>query len=110
MPVEGIARLAMKLQVGEVELLGIIGIAPTTYRRRQTERRSLTAHETDRLLRVARVASQAERTFGNDAKARRWLNAHHLLLGARPLMLLATDAGAREVEDELLRIAFGDFS
>jgi putative toxin-antitoxin system antitoxin component (TIGR02293 family) len=110
MPIEGVARLATKLQVGEVELLRIVGIAPAKYRRRQTERRSLTAHETDRLLRVARVASQAERTFGNAAKATRWLNAEHALLGARPFVLLATDAGARDVEDELLRITFGDFS
>jgi putative toxin-antitoxin system antitoxin component (TIGR02293 family) len=70
----------------------------------------LSEAESDRALRVARIADEAERVFGDSDKARRWLSAGSHILGAKPLDLLATDAGAREVEAELIRIDFGDFS
>ena len=48
--------------------------------------------------------------FGDVGKARRWLSADNRILGGRPLDLLATDAGARDVEYELVRIDHGDLA
>ena len=56
------------------------------------------------------VARETERVFGDVAKARRWLSADNRILGGRPLDLLATDAGARDVEYELVRIDHGDLA
>lgn len=66
--------------------------------------------ESDRVLRIARVASEAERVFGDAAKAGRWLSSVCTILGAKPLDLLATDAGACDVEYELMRIDQGNFA
>lgn len=69
---------------------------------------SLTSDQSDRLIRVARVVAMAEDTFGNPEKAGLWLRRPtSALAGERPLDLLDTDEGAREVETLLGRIAHG---
>ena len=105
-----VGRLAEKLAVSEVVVLGVSDISERTFHRRKVHQEPLTEAESDRLLRIARVASEAERVFADKDKARRWLLADNRLWGVKPLDLLATDAGAREVELELVRIDFGDFA
>lgn len=105
-----IYRLASKLDVDKDLVLQISSIPARTFIRRQEGEKLLTATESDRVLRIARVAGEAERVFGNEEKAKRWLSKSNAVLGATPLELLATDAGAREVEAELTRIDWGDFS
>jgi putative toxin-antitoxin system antitoxin component (TIGR02293 family) len=69
---------------------------------------TLTAEQSDRLIRVARVLAIAEETFVNPDKARIWLRRPtDILDGERPLDLLDTEEGAREVETLLGRIAHG---
>lgn len=69
---------------------------------------TLTPEQSDRLVRVARVIADAEETFGSQAKAGLWLRRPSIALaGERPLELLDTDEGAREVETLLGRIAHG---
>ncbi|NYZ14517.1 DUF2384 domain-containing protein [Azospirillum sp. RWY-5-1] len=69
---------------------------------------SLTPEQSDRLMRVARVVALAEDTFGAQPKAAAWLRRPTTALGGeRPLDLLDTDEGAREVETLLGRIAHG---
>lgn len=69
---------------------------------------TLTAEQSDRLLRVARVLAIAEETFGDAKKAGTWLRRPTTpLAGERPLDLLDTDEGVREVETLLGRIAHG---
>jgi putative toxin-antitoxin system antitoxin component (TIGR02293 family) len=64
-----------------------------------------------RAIRVARVAELAEQTFGDRAKARRWLRKPKHALGyATPLAYLATEAGAQRVEQMLYRIDSGILS
>ena len=78
--------------------------------RRQRAQR-LTPEESDRLTRVARILGDAEETFGDPEKARRWLRKANRGLGGQvPLELLATEAGARLVEQVLLRISHGVFA
>jgi putative toxin-antitoxin system antitoxin component (TIGR02293 family) len=68
----------------------------------------LSPEQSDRLVRVLRVVSEAEATFGTREKAHRWLRlATTALAGRSPLELLDTDVGARRVELLLGRIAHG---
>jgi putative toxin-antitoxin system antitoxin component (TIGR02293 family) len=69
---------------------------------------TLTADQSDRLLRIARVLATADDTFGSVDKAGHWLRRPtQVLAGERPLDLLDTEEGAREVEALLGRIAHG---
>ena len=69
---------------------------------------TLTAEQSDRLVRVARVIATAEETFGSRETAGRWLRRPTTALaGERPLDLLDTDEGARAVETVLGRITHG---
>jgi len=110
LPSRAIGRLAAKLLVSPETVLYVSDISERTFQRRQAEHKPLTEAESDRVLRIARVASEAERVFGSGEKASRWLSTASRILGAKPLELLATDAGARDVEYELVRIDHGDFA
>jgi putative toxin-antitoxin system antitoxin component (TIGR02293 family) len=105
-----VGLLADRLDIEEKQLLDVSSIPKRTFHRRQQKAETLSATETDRVLRIARIASLATQVFGSDEKARRWLSKDNRMLGAMPLQMLATDAGAHEVEAELNRIEFGDFA
>lgn len=105
-----IDQLARKLEVAEVVVLDVSRIPARTFHRRQSENQPLTDTEADRVLRIARVASEAERVFGDARRARQWLTAPSAILGDVPLRLLSSDAGARDVEAELGRIDWGEFA
>lgn len=75
---------------------------------RKTRRESLTHDESDRAVRIARIASLAEEVFGDDAKASRWLRKIKTRFeGRSPLEMLRTEAGARLVEEMLLQLDYG---
>jgi putative toxin-antitoxin system antitoxin component (TIGR02293 family) len=78
---------------------------------RRKEERRLSASESDRLYRLARIAARAEEVLGASEEARRWLVAPNRALGSvAPLSLLDTDEGARQVEAILGRLEHGVFS
>jgi len=82
-----------------------------TLARRRAADEPLTIEETDKALRLARIAVQAERVFGEPEKAHRWLRkAKRELKGETPLAYLASEAGARVVEEMLHRIEHGIFA
>jgi putative toxin-antitoxin system antitoxin component (TIGR02293 family) len=93
-----------KLTPAEVDRV-VIPRKTLAYRRTQG---TLTADQSDRFVRVARIISLAEDTFANPTKAATWLRrATSALNGEKPLDLLDTEEGAREVETLLTRIAHG---
>ena len=58
---------------------------------------------------LARVTCAAIEAFGDEAKARRWLTSPNRALQQHmPLDLIASDAGAQAVTDELGRIDYGE--
>ena len=95
-----------------------------TLTKRRARRQPLSLEESNRLARVTRVLAAAVETFGGDPtapasdatreatrRAALWLRRPSPALdGETPLGLCTTDAGARIVEDELGRIAFGVFA
>lgn len=82
-----------------------------TLARRKAANERLTVEETDKALRLGRIAEQAEGVFGAADKAHRWLREpKRALQGKTPVAYLATEAGARVVEEMLVRIEYGMFA
>lgn len=86
-------------------------IPQRTLTHRKNRGEPLSAEESDRAVRLARVSALAERVFANHDKAWRWLRRPTPIFDARaPMELLATETGARAVEEELYRIDEGMFA
>jgi putative toxin-antitoxin system antitoxin component (TIGR02293 family) len=94
----------------EDEIFALV-VPKRTLARRKAANEPLTVEETDKALRLERIAMQAERVFGDADKAHRWLRkAKRELKGETPLAWLASEAGARVVEEMLFRIEHGIFA
>lgn len=86
-------------------------IPERTFLRRLTTRTPLKVSEGDAIARLLRVTGTAYRTFGKEDFARQWLRLPNPALNGRvPIELAETDAGAREVEDVIGRIAYGVYT
>jgi len=71
-------------------------------------RRRLSAEESQRLERLARMAALAEEVWEDDALAHEFLtSAQPQLGGERPVDLARSDLGTREVEELLFRMEYG---
>jgi len=82
-----------------------------TLARRRANDELLTVEETDKALRLKRIATIAEKVFGDSAKAQRWLRKPKRGLGNEtPLAYLASETGARVVEEMLGRIEHGIYA
>ena len=93
------------------EEMDILVIPKRTLARRKANREKLTIEETDKALRLARVAVEADRVFGDPGKSSRWLRKRNAALGGNsPLDLLKSETGARAVDDLLGQIDHGLFS
>ena len=85
----------------------VVGSARTLQRKRSAGTR-LSADESDRLARLARLLVRAEEALGDEERAHRWLSRPNRALGGQvPLTLLDSDAGALAVERVLGRIEHG---
>jgi putative toxin-antitoxin system antitoxin component (TIGR02293 family) len=79
-----------------------------TLSHRMAHAKPLTWEESDRVVRLARIVSQAEEVFGDNAKAARWLRKGKPRFdGHSPLEMLKTEAGSRLVEEMLLQLDYG---
>jgi putative toxin-antitoxin system antitoxin component (TIGR02293 family) len=104
-----VEMLAKNLNASREELLHALSLSPRTLVRRQKEG-ALSSEESDRVLRIARVAAQAEQVLGGREEAVNWLHRPNRSLGGRkPLDLVRTDAGAELVGDVLGRLEHGVF-
>ncbi len=86
-------------------------IPKRTLARRTARNEELTPEETDKALRLARIATEADRVFANSKKADSWLRTPLARLsGHSPLELLKSEAGAQIVEEILGQIDHGMFA
>lgn len=100
---KGLSHAGMSEQ--EIELFVI---PQRTRRHRADKKQPLTVDESDRAVRLLRVQSLAEETFGDKEKANRWLRRPLTELGLEtPLVVAQTEAGARVIEVILGKIAWG---
>jgi putative toxin-antitoxin system antitoxin component (TIGR02293 family) len=80
-------------------------IVPEATFKRRTR---LSAAESERTERLARIIAAAEYTWDDGSDAREWLTRPHPELGSRtPLESAMTELGARQVEDLLDRLFYG---
>jgi len=94
----------------EEELSDLV-VPRRTLARRRSANELLTVEETDKALRLKRIATLAEHVFGDPAKAHRWLRKpKRSLAGDPPLAYLASENGARIVEEMLGRIEHGIYA
>jgi putative toxin-antitoxin system antitoxin component (TIGR02293 family) len=111
LPATILDTLASELAIQRVAVAKVLGISERTLSRRVTAKGRLTAEESDRTVRLARVLALAKETLGDREKAGRWLQTpNRALEGDRPFDRLDTDAGVRSVEQVLGRIAYGVYS
>lgn len=110
LPYSAVESMRQRLRLGKDELLALIDMNSRTLSRRKLEKR-LRPDESDRLSRLARVASLAIEVLGGEDNANRWLRHPNFALGGMPpLSYLNTDLGTRRVEAVLSHIDHGDIS
>jgi len=110
LPYRSLESLQGALKISTEELSKRLDIPRRTLVRRKEHGR-LDSHESERILRLARVFARAVVLLGSVDKARSWLDQPNRAIGgAAPFDLLDTDVGAREVENVLGRIEHGVFS
>ena len=107
---EGLPVAALGKVVAHVSELGLAGalryrIVPkaTLHRRREL----LTLEESEKLERLARVAALAEDVLEDEPAAHEFLRSPQPQLGdERPLDLVRTELGARQVEELLMKLEY----
>jgi len=105
--VRALLRVKDALNLSDVEFGDLLGVSAKTISRLRDKRR-MTAAVGDRLYRLARIYRFASHVLEDTDNARNWLQTPQPGLGnVRPVELLKTEAGAREVEDLLGRIEYG---
>ncbi len=110
MPFAALSALADRAHV-DVSRLGEILMIPKRTLARRRKARRLSADESDRLVRVARIVALATDVLGSEQKAGQWLQRPNRALGhAAPLDLLDTDLGTQAVERVLGRVDYGVIS
>jgi putative toxin-antitoxin system antitoxin component (TIGR02293 family) len=110
LPYAALEALTAALELKQRDVTAALGMAPRTLARRKHER-ALSAVESDRLYRVARISHLAAEVLGDLSKARAWLGRGNRSLGGNtPLSMLDTEVGARQVEEALLHINFGIYA
>ena len=104
-------RLARHLNVSLTELLELTGIKSSTYHDRKKKGKPLSAEESERLYRLAKLAEAAEAYFEDKVAARRWLVHPKVALGGKsPLVFGRTAEGSAYVLALLGRMAYGVIS
>ena len=79
-----------------------------TLAHRIAKHQALSGDESDRAVRVARVVALAEGVFGEPDRAWRWLRKNKRQFGGKaPMEMLATEPGARLVEELLTQVDHG---
>ena len=108
LPFSAFERLQRNTGFSNEQLLDLLQIPRRTLARRKTSGK-LSAEESDRLVRLARVYGRALYFFDGDAEAAtNWLTApQYAFGGVRPSEMVRTDVGAQEVETLIGQLEHG---
>ncbi len=102
--------LGKELEISRKELARVAGVAERTLIRKIQAGR-LTADQSERMNRVARLLVRAVDVLGSKERALRWLKApRSYFAGKPPLDFADTELGCQEVFNLLGRIEYGVFS
>lgn len=105
-----ILEFASHLGLNREDIKTILSISPSTQFRYQKDNPVLKPAVVDRFERLERIYYQALELFEDEAETRQWLSTPKESLGGiTPLNALATDGGAKRVEEILYRAEYGMF-
>jgi putative toxin-antitoxin system antitoxin component (TIGR02293 family) len=111
LPAEAIDYVAGLLSLSRAGLLEAIKIPLSTIERRLRTGEALSAEESDRVSRVAKVVRRAVEVFGDDEQGKAWMiDTISSLGGKTPLSLLDTMEGYELVMATLYRIEYGVYA
>jgi putative toxin-antitoxin system antitoxin component (TIGR02293 family) len=107
---QSVRDISTRFNLDRADVNNLFGIAERTQSRYKKENPVLKPDTADRLARFNRIFKQAVDLFEDEAEATHWLNTPKSALdGDTPLSALATDAGAKKVEQMLYRAEYGMF-
>jgi putative toxin-antitoxin system antitoxin component (TIGR02293 family) len=107
---QSIKEVVKRFDLDKAAVKQLFGISESTQFRYEKQNPVLKDAVADRLQRFNRIAQQALELFEDEAETKRWLSTPKTALsGETPLVALATDAGAKKVEEMLYRAEYGMF-
>jgi putative toxin-antitoxin system antitoxin component (TIGR02293 family) len=107
LPFEALAVVMDRYEISRDVACTILHLSRRNFPRRKAQNR-LSADESDRLYRLARVLAHANRVFEDRDEAADWIRSPNTALGKQqPLTLLDTDIGVQQVDRVLGRIEHG---
>jgi putative toxin-antitoxin system antitoxin component (TIGR02293 family) len=110
-PYQALERVAKGLDMSLEEAAASLKLPRRSISRRKEKGERLNHEESERVLRLTRIAARAEEVLGSMEKAYRWLRKPNRALGGKPpLSMLDVDVGAQQVEHVLGRIQYGVYS
>lgn len=112
LPVPIVDDAANYLNISKGDFISIVWLKPSSLSTwGKSASKALPLQESDRVARVARVTGMVEQMIGDREEAIAWLNRPIPALGMqKPLSLLGSDAGAKLVEDTLMRSLAGVYA
>ena len=104
-------ELASQLAMSVEDLSRILGLSIKSLRNYRHQGQTLKPATGEQLLKLSELLRWGEKVFGTKENFRQWLEIPSRGLdGQLPLTLLETGGGIDLVQEELERIAYGDFS
>jgi putative toxin-antitoxin system antitoxin component (TIGR02293 family) len=108
--VKALIQTSTRSGLSDAEVYRLV-IPRRTLAHRIAKHQPLSRDESDKAVRVARVTAMAEWVFGESERAWRWLRKpKRRFSGKTPVEMLATEAGARLVEEAIGQIDHGIFT
>lgn len=90
------------------ELSGLLNVSYKTIQRYQKENKSLSAQNSEQLLKIIALYQKAEEVFGSVSSFNHWLRKPSPAFGGQePFSFMQTSGGIDLIREELLRIEFG---
>lgn len=100
-----VLSLQDRLELSDEKMAYVLQMKPRTFSRRKSEPTLKPISESEAGVRITRLWEIALDIFENEEQAKEWFTKPKQMLGNKaPIDLCHTEPGAREVEDELIRI------
>ena len=93
--------------VGQKLILDALRIPVSSFHRKLARNETLSPADSEKVVRLGEITRRAEETFGSPQAAKEWLTTRNLALGAAPISLIDTEAGAAQIRRVLGAIDYG---